>query len=863
MFRRSGPAASARGGKDGLRSPGSENSSTATTSKKDARHEESEDVSLAGKVQNSDSAVVVVLGGIDLQEPGDLTAGTSAFVFKPQLNQWLSLPPLPEPRNYHAVVYYDGCIYVLGGSCPDGRGGAQSQSSVFKFHVREKRWDRAADMLHARSCLGATVALEKIMVVGGKDEKGEILHSVEVYNPVTDSWVPYRNLPLPLMGCGVGFLDGMVYVVGGVTTKKQVFTGMIPNEILSEVHATDPRERTWVRRPNLPEPRAYCTALTIHHELWLAGGLKPSGKNPTGFSNVVDVLAYDSQRGRWEFRFKLSRPRHGVAAASADDRVYVIGGMICLSGASVEDVEVYHRQRLTFLDCECLPRRLTGLAAVTVPPESTDSGLKSGTSSRPPSSLKLDQGDQGKKRRPPKLHRNTAGDKDRSTEEIEVPPDVRRKPHPPPMDAGDVEDTEGVQWPPGRLSLDSATFLGVGELKLRTPLSRPSLPRFYHYVPVEPMNDPHHGITVRVDDDFKKTKEVLGLRDAIGLPPFARKLRRVKRIQDETIPVILTFGGLDPRDPLNYANGRVVLHYHVMKDRWDLCGMMPEPRSYHAATLIGNTVYITGGFDPESRKCGELVACKTTYAYDIDSMEWSRKADMNTARASHGAACCGDRLFVFGGRGRLGRAVATTEEYDPASDVWKEGTPLDLPRMAMGCATVGDVIYVVGGMTPETDELYRAVDRVDIYDPKSHSWSAGPPLPKPRAFPSAASLGDQLWLLGGCYDNSEPGLPLVSLRDVDVLEPSGWVHVGCTVHSRHAAAVAVADTNIYVIGGTSSVLNGPLKRPEVYLQLSNCYRFPAEYPEAMTGMAAVCVPPATPTFRSKSLTCMIQERLAE
>lgn len=59
------------------------------------------------------------------------------------------------------------------------------------------------------------------------------------------------------------------------------------------------------------------------------------------------------------------------------------------------------------------------------------------------------------------------------------------------------------------------------------------------------------------------------------------------------------------------------------------------------------------------------------------------------------------------------------------------------------------------------------------------------------------------------------------------------------------------------------MLNGPLKRPEVYLQLDDCYRFPAEYPEAMTGIAAVTVDPKTVTFRSKSLTCMIQERLAE
>ncbi|KAH7968870.1 hypothetical protein HPB52_012067 [Rhipicephalus sanguineus] len=444
--------------------------------RRNAREEEAQEVSLVGKVQNSDSAVVVVLGGADLKEPENTSAGGRGPV-----------------------------VTSKGGL-------GRAQRSVFTFHVREKRWDRAADMLHARACHGATVVYEKIMVVGGKDDKEEILNSVELYNPASNTWVSYRHLPLPLMACGVGFLGGMVYVVGGVTTKKQVFTGMAPAEVLSTVHATDPNERTWVRRPSLPEPRAYCKALTIHHELWLAGGLKPSGRDPTTFTDHVDVLAFDSLRGRWEFRFKLSRPRHAVAAANADDRVYVIGGMTCLEGTSVEDVDVYHRQRLCFLDCQCLPKKLTGMFGT-------------------------------------ELNTHYA-DKDRSAEEVEVPPDVRTKltprPRRPRTDAGDVEEsTEG-------------TFLGVETLKVRTPLSRPSLPRFYHYVPTAPANDPHSGITVRVDDDFKRTKEVLGLRDASGLPAFARKLRRVKKVQDETLPIILTFGGLDPRDPLNYANGKLL-----------------------------------------------------------------------------------------------------------------------------------------------------------------------------------------------------------------------------------------------------------------------------------------------------------------
>ncbi|KAH7986544.1 hypothetical protein HPB52_024878 [Rhipicephalus sanguineus] len=370
------------------------------------------------------------------------------------------------------------------------------------------------------------------------------------------------------MACGVGFLGGMVYVVGGVTTKKQVFTGMAPAEVLSTVHATDPNERT--------------------------------------FTDLVDVLAFDSLRGRWEFRFKLSRPRHAVAAANADDRVYVIGGMTCLEGASVEDVDVYHRQRLCFLDCQCLPRKLTG---------------------------------------------------------------------------------------------------------------------------------------------------------------------------------------------------RVVLHYHVLKNRWDLCGMMPEPRSYHATVLIGNTVYVTdpndssrseaqvsgkgklwcaplpcvlvimgerpvfpGTYSPTDSKCGELVACKTTFAYDIDAMEWSRKADMKTGRRHTGGSFQG-QAFRF----RRQRTLRTVVRRSAATQT---------ARVPCG------------------------------------------------GFSRRQAVADRRLL-------------------------------------RQLGTGTKPDTNIYVIGGTSSVLNGPIRRPEVYLQQDDRYKFPAEYPEAMTGISAVSVPPVTPTFRSRSLTCMITDALAE
>lgn len=315
------------------------------------------------------SAVVVVLGGIDLEMPEDTTAGTSTIFHHPQLRRWFSADPMPQPRSHHAAVYYAGTIYVLGGYHPPevSEGQAQAQHSVFKFDVGEQRWGRAASMIYPRAYHAATVVRRKIMVVGGKDDKGEILNTAESYDPVTNSWMTYRNLPLPIMGCGICFLGGLIYVVGGVTTKKQVMSGVAPAEVLSTVYATDTNERTWVRSLSLPEPRAYCSALSVKHELWVAGGLKYSDHVPDSFTNVADVLAFDPLRCRWEFRFRLPRPRHALGAVNVDDYIYVIGGTSYLQDNSLEDVDVYDMNLLTFVETECLPKKVTGLAAVTVP----------------------------------------------------------------------------------------------------------------------------------------------------------------------------------------------------------------------------------------------------------------------------------------------------------------------------------------------------------------------------------------------------------------------------------------------------------------------------------------------------------------
>lgn len=116
---------------------------------------------------------------------------------------------------------------------------------------------------------------------------------------------------------------------------------------------------------------------------------------------------------------------------------------------------------------------------------------------------------------------------------------------------------------------------------------------------------------------------------------------------------------------------------------------------------------------------GRVIASKATCAYNLGKKEWSHKADMLQLKAFHGAA--NSKPFVFGGRTENGRASSSAEDYDLDLNEWKKAPGLDVPRMGVGCATVSERIMFAYGMTPNVGKLYKAVDKVDINNPRRRS----------------------------------------------------------------------------------------------------------------------------------------------
>ena len=214
----------------------------------------------------------------------------------------------------------------------------------------------------------------------------------------------------------------------------------------------------------------------------------------------------------------------------------------------------------------------------------------------------------------------------------------------------------------------------------------------------------------------------------------------------------------------------------------------------------GDRVCRVGGLDarnPTLETEADLVSVDEAACYDPETGQWSELPPLPEPRSSHDAAVMGDQLYIAGGwqlRGKDEEAVWHDDMLvmdlaaeDPA---W-QSIPQPFQRRALTVATAGGKVIVSGGLGPDGTSL-----EVDIYDPASEAWSKGPELkiasgPMHGFGASSFGIDDRVLLSGG------DGV-------VFELKPDGedWVQVGKLETARFFHRLLPHGDRVLFVAGT-------------------------------------------------------------
>ncbi|PSN60859.1 galactose oxidase [Corynespora cassiicola Philippines] len=172
------------------------------------------------------------------------------------------------------------------------------------------------------------------------------------------------------------------------------------------------------------------------------------------------------------------------------------------------------------------------------------------------------------------------------------------------------------------------------------------------------------------------------------------------------------------------------------------------------------------------------------------------------------------RLKNLTGSTALGLATVGLSASVCEPGQWKNLAPIPTVRQEHGTVAVNNhTIAILGGRAPiENTNITTTTDLLQLYDIPSNTWRTGSVLPYKTNHPNVASIGNNIYLLGGLVEG--PIIPGVFLN----WEASGACHVYNTVTDtwaelpsmptgteRGSAVVGVHGDLIYLAGGMTII----------------------------------------------------------
>jgi len=209
---------------------------------------------------------------------------------------------------------------------------------------------------------------------------------------------------------------------------------------------------------------------------------------------------------------------------------------------------------------------------------------------------------------------------------------------------------------------------------------------------------------------------------------------------------------------------------------------------------------------------------------------WTTKAPMPKARATCASCVLDGKIYVMGGFDNYYlQAFRTVEVFDPKTNTWTTSKDLPLPIIDKGAAcALNGKIYVVGGLGSGAN----AIGTLFEFDPTTQNWTQKAPMPTPRCLLDVCVVNEKIYVIGGHSGKAPIKIALQAVEEYDPMTDS-WTAKAPLPEPTVCLAAAVVNGKIYVFGGEIALYSGrPFKAVWEYDPASDSWTRKKDMPTA-------------------------------
>ena len=749
---------------------------------------------------------IYLVGGTAVGSGGsgsDLTT-----VYDPSTNTWEDAAPQVARRlNGHGVAALGGKLYAVGGyqdipsaqwvrtgavyNPPPAWGGTSLNASG--------DWAAIADMNEVRGKFGLVAAGAKLYAVGGSPDGGyNNFSSVEVYDPIDDSWEMTAPMEVPRRNASVMVFGGQLYAAGGVggngnsplntmevydltygrgwrtistdiggarsdaggaTLGEALYiVGGAPGGAVGEVRIyTPPLDiLKFGGFASMSTRRFQQWGAVLMGKLYVGGGRVPNLQGNTVSPSTTEV--YDPITDMWSYVAPLPAIGHptsgyyGSTAVSLGGKLYVMGGSPAGQGGWQTHVHAYDPSENTW----------TQRASMWVGLSSFGAAALFG-----------------------KIYATTFSGGSWKRVQVYDP------------------STNSWTWAADTLNM----WVGCGAAALLGKLYVCGGTTGGNPTNKAEVYDPPIAWGGGSTDPSGTWSEIANLNTArmLGGNQVTTLGGKLYVVGGQVLGQVYT-NTIEVYDPLTPGAGWQTLSVHVLH----------HPFQSVAVGLLGS-IYSVGGLPNVGGQTWSTDVPPSSKSITVADPHWEPIADMNTAREAAAAVGMGGRLYVAGGTD--GNVWQTSVEcFDPATNTWETAASMIERRIGFGLVSLGGKLFAAGGASSASTSGSNsyAIPRVEVYEPPEAwggvstdpggTWSQIAAMNYPRWFHGLAVMSDKLYAVGSKLQSASTLNITLSIETYDPTTdiwtlseemPEGWGQGG---------AASVGNT-LYVMGGAGG--SGP------------------------------------------------------